>query len=96
MILRRLAALSALGAIAAAFALYAVKHDTRQLDQRVQANERALEKAQSDIAVLKAELGYLTRPERLEPLARARGLEPASARQFWRLDAAPKPERGRP
>ena len=69
-----------------AFALYALKHDTRQLELRVQAQERALEKAESDVTVLKAERAHLARPERLEPLARKLGLAPVNQRQYLRLD----------
>lgn len=71
-----------------AFALYALKHDTRQLELRVQAQERALEKAESDVTVLKAERAHLARPERLEPLARKLGLAPVNQRQYLRLDTA--------
>ena len=43
----------------------------------MQAQERALEKAENDVAVLKAERAHLARPERFEPLARELGLAPA-------------------
>ncbi len=59
-----------LATLASAFALYAIKYDTRRLEVRVQAQERALEKAESDVTVLTAERAHLARPERLEPLAR--------------------------
>lgn len=73
-------------ALASAFALYALKYDTRQLELRVQAQELALEKAEGDVAVLKAERALLARPDRLEPLARGLGLVPVSRRQYLRLD----------
>lgn len=73
-------------ALASAFALYALKYDTRQLEMRVQAQERALEKAEGDVAVLKAERALLARPDRLEPLARSLGLAPVSKRQYLRLE----------
>ena len=38
-----------LATLASAFALYAIKYDTRRLEVRVQAQERALEKAESDV-----------------------------------------------
>ncbi len=72
--------------LAAAGALYAVKHDTRRLEQHVQARERAAEKAEADIAVLKAERAYLARPERIEPLARRQGLEPIREHQYSRVE----------
>jgi cell division protein FtsL len=70
-----------------AFALYALKYDTRRLELRVQAMERALEKAERDVAVLAAERALLSRPERLEPLARKLGLAPIAARQYLRVGA---------
>ena len=76
-----------LATLAAAFALYAVKYDTRRLEVRVQAQERAQEKAESDVTVLTAERAHLARPERLEPLARLIGLAPITSTQYLRLDA---------
>ena len=74
-----------LATLASAFALYAVKYDTRRLEARVQAQERALEKAESDVTVLVAERAHLARPERLEPLARLIGLAPISSTQYVRI-----------
>ena len=76
-----------LATLASAFALYAVKYDTRRLEARVQAQERALEKAESDVTVLVAERAHLARPERLEPLARLIGLAPIAGSQYVRLGA---------
>ena len=72
--------------LASAFGLYALKYDTRRLELRVQEQERALEKAENDVTVLKAERAHLARPERLEPLARQLGLAPVTGRQFLRVD----------
>ena len=69
-------------ALASAFLLYGINYDTRLMDLRLQENERAIEEARGDIAVLKAERAHLARPERIEPLARALGLEPISERQL--------------
>ena len=69
-------------ALASAFLLYGINYDTRQLETRVQGEERAIDEARSDIAVLKAERAHLGRPERIEPLARAQGLRPASEQQL--------------
>jgi cell division protein FtsL len=68
--------------LASAFLLYGINYDTRLMDLRLQEKERAIEEARSDIAVLKAERAHLARPERIEPLARALGLEPISERQL--------------
>ena len=75
-------AASVLFAIAAAVALYAIGYDTRQLATRVHQLEKAADKAEADIAAAKAELTHLSRPERIEPLARAMGLGPPTAQQF--------------
>ena len=72
--------------LGAAFALYAIKYDTRRLEVQVRAQERALEKAEADVAVLRAERAYLGRPDRLEPLARLIGLAPIARSQYQRLD----------
>ncbi len=68
--------------LASAFLLYGINYDTRLMDKRLQEKERALGRARSDIAVLKAERAHLARPERIEPLARALGLQPVSERQL--------------
>lgn len=69
-------------ALASAFLLYGTSYDTRLLEARVQAQERAVEQARRDISVLKAERAHLARPERIEPLARAQGLRPATQSQM--------------
>lgn len=63
-------------AIASAFLLYSLNYDTRRLETHIQAQERTAAKAKSDIAVLKAERSHLSRPERIDPLARQQGLMP--------------------
>jgi cell division protein FtsL len=68
--------------LASAFVLYSSNYDTRQLEARVQEQERVIEEARGDIAVLKAERAHLGRPERIEPLARGLGLGPASEQQL--------------
>lgn len=89
--LRWLTATVALATIVAAFGVTWIKYDTRQLEARLEAQRQKIEKAQSDIAVLKAELGYLTRPERLEPLARKHlGLQPATGQQIVGIDDLPR------
>jgi cell division protein FtsL len=68
--------------LASAVALYAVKYDTRRLEARVEAQERALEKATNDVVVLTAERAHLARPERLARLARGLGLAPLRSEQY--------------
>ena len=72
-------------ALASACLLYGLNYDTRRIEARVQAAERSVERARSDIAVLRAERAHLARPERIEPLARAQGLRPATERQISTL-----------
>jgi len=92
--LRRFNGLMLLAALAAAFSLYAIKYDTRRLELLVEAQERALEKAQSDITILTAERTHLARPERLEPLARLIGMAPIAPTQYERFAGDAPPDGG--
>ena len=74
--------------LVAAFVLYSIKHDTRVLESKVQTKERAIEKAQGDLAVLRAEKAHLLRPEHIESIARALGFAPPSAQQIVRTEAS--------
>jgi cell division protein FtsL len=76
-----------LATLTAAVALYTITYDTRRLEAETQAQERALERAQRDVNVLRAERAHLARPERLEPLARELGLAPIESRQYLHLAA---------
>jgi cell division protein FtsL len=78
-----------LALIVGTFALYAIKDGTRRMEARVQAQERVLERLESDVSVLGAERAHLARPERLEPLARKLGMAPVSGNQYLRVDAQP-------
>lgn len=75
-------------AVASAFLLYSLNYDTRRLESQIQAQERASQKAKSDIAVLKAERSHLSRPERIDPIARSQGLMPPRADQLIAPDVA--------
>jgi len=77
--------------LASAVGLYAIKYSTRQLEGRVQKQERRLEAAENDVTVLMAERAHLARPERLEPLARALGLVPIGSGQYLRIDGSEAP-----
>ncbi|MGE3918979.1 MAG: cell division protein FtsL [Hyphomicrobiaceae bacterium] len=83
---RLLALLAGLFTIAAAAGLYVLKHDTRRAESEVHALERAIEKAESDIAALKAERAWLGRPERIDRLAREQGMGPIAPGQYRRLE----------
>lgn len=74
--------ISVLLMLASAFALYAVNYETRNLEAAVTAREKAIEQAERDIAILKAERAHLARPERIGNAARALGLVPAQRDQF--------------
>lgn len=80
--MQMLTMIAAVLALASAFFLYGVNYETRQLEAEVSAKERMAEEARSDIAVLKAERAHLTRPQRIEPLARAQGLAPPTDEQM--------------
>ena len=83
--------------LGAAFWLYQLKFETRRMQSRVQQLDQLIEKAENDIAVLRAEWSYLTRPERIERLARKHlDLQPAKARQYRRLSDLDSSGRVRP
>jgi cell division protein FtsL len=86
---RLLAIIAGLATIAVATMLHALKHDTRLIEAEVQSIERAIEKAESDIAGLKAERAWLGRPERIDQLAREQGLGPIRPEQYGRVGARP-------
>ncbi len=69
-------------ALTCALFLYGLNYETRRLEASVQSMERAADKARRDIAVLKAERGHLSRPERIDGLARQQGLAPPRPAQF--------------
>lgn len=77
-----LTAIAVFATLASAFALYAVNYETRGLAEDISQREQAIEKAQRDIAILKAERAHLARPERIGKHARGLGLKPASRDQF--------------
>jgi cell division protein FtsL len=69
-------------AVASAFLLYSLNYETRRVEAEVQGKERAADKARSDIAILKAERSHLSRPNRIDTLARAQGLGPPRPEQL--------------
>ncbi|MFY0611053.1 MAG: cell division protein FtsL [Hyphomicrobiaceae bacterium] len=69
-------------ALLSAFALYAISYQTRQISDANQMVDKRIKELNRDIAILRAERSFLTRPERLEPLARKLGLRPVRGDQF--------------
>jgi cell division protein FtsL len=78
--------------VALSFVIYEVKHDTREMEEKVAALRLGIRKERDSIAILRAEWSHLNNPERIERLARKHlGLAPVQARQmmtFAELDAA--------
>lgn len=72
--------------VASAITLYAESTATRRLEADVQAAERERDRLESEITVLRAERAFLTRPERIEPAARALGLVPTRPGQIIPAD----------
>ena len=88
--MRTLTIVAIAGMLCSAFALYSVKYDTRQLQMRVLEQERRIERTVTDIAILRAERAHLSRPERLQKLAREHlGLSVAKPAQFVRGSEIP-------
>lgn len=69
-------------AVASALLLYVLNYDTRRLEVEVQMKERFSDQARSDVAVLRAERGTLTCPDRIDGPARQLGLGPPKPEQF--------------
>lgn len=86
--MRTLSIATAFLAIASAFLLYGLNYDTRLVEARVREEERKADIARSDIAVLKADRAHLSRPDRIEPIARAQGLRPTLPSQLAQSDSA--------
>ncbi|GBF26114.1 cell division protein FtsL [bacterium MnTg02] len=84
-----------------AFFLYSMKFETRTLESRTVELARKIKAERQSIAILKAEWSHLSRPERIERLARTHlGLRPLEVRQISELKylrlperVSPKPER---
>lgn len=68
--------------VSSASVLYGLSYDTRQIEQRVMAAERKAERLRTEISILRAERAFLSRPERIEPAARAIGLRPVERHQI--------------
>jgi cell division protein FtsL len=92
--LRFLNIVAVLLAGAFAFFLYSMKYETQSLEKRKAGLERQKEDLHRSIAVLRAEWSHLTRPERVERLARLHlGMKPLEVHQIAQLETLRLPER---
>ncbi len=80
----RLLSLLAFGFLAGLVILiYDMKFETRRLEGQAAQLERAIEDEKDNVALMRAEWGHVTRPERIETLAReVLKLEPAKSDQL--------------
>ncbi|MGI9387155.1 MAG: cell division protein FtsL [Methyloligellaceae bacterium] len=91
--LRFLNIIAVLLAGACAFFLYSMKFETRMLERETAALTKTIKDERRSIAVLKAEWSHLTRPERVERLARKHlGLQPLQVYQMSDLKDLPTPQ----
>lgn len=72
------------GALAAlVYTIYGLKHESRELGQRIAEVKLSIRAERDAVAVLRAEWSHLNRPKRIERLARKHlGLKPLKAKQF--------------
>lgn len=81
----------ALGAAAlvAAMAVFELKRVVRERERELAALERAIAEERARIRTLRADLAWLTRPERIATQARQLGLEPARIDRIVRTEDLP-------
>ena len=66
--------------------LYQVKHLITKKEMKLAQIQNNIKKAQSNIKILKAELSYLKRPDRIEKIALNKlGLREVSPTEIWNL-----------
>ena len=86
--MKRLAIIGGLVVAVLAVAVYRAKLGAEETETRIATLQAEQKKVSEEISVLKAEEAYLTRPERIGPIARERlGLQPASPDQFTAPEA---------
>jgi cell division protein FtsL len=85
-----------IGVIACSFVMYSLEHQTRKTERQIAGLQQDIRQERENIRLLKAEWSHLTRPARLERLARKHlQLEPMRPEQLVRQAelAAHLPER---
>jgi cell division protein FtsL len=81
--MKHLAILGGLVAIGLAVGVYRAKLGAEETSARIDQLKAEIVEVEQDISVLRAEEAYLSRPERIGPLAREKlGLEPTLPSQF--------------
>ncbi len=86
--MKRIAIIGCLVAAGLAIGVYRAKMGAEESEGRITGLEKDVRSVQEDISVLKAEEAYLSRPERIGPLASDRlGLAPSSPGQFTAEEA---------
>jgi cell division protein FtsL len=72
--------------LASAYVLYTESQETRRVSEHVDRQQQVQRSLEAEIAALKAERAFLSRPTRIEPAARALGMRPATGQDFARLE----------
>ena len=62
--------------------LYKIKYDTRALQREAYSLRKAIKNEQKQLAIVKAELSFLMRPQEVDRLARSLSLKPLEATQI--------------
>ncbi len=86
--MKRLAIIGGLIVAVLAVAVYRAKLGAEETEGRIEALQAESKKVSDEISVLKAEEAYLTRPERIGPIARDKlNLHPATPGQYTAPEA---------
>jgi cell division protein FtsL len=86
--MRKLAIIGAVVVAVLAVAVYRAKLGAEETQGKIDTLSAETDKVSKEISVLKAEEAYLTRPERIGPIARQKlGLEQASPNQYTASEA---------
>lgn len=85
--LQRTTYFAVLATVSLAFVTYTLKLETSRIQARVTAIEAQIKRTKADIVALQAEWSLLSRPARIEHLAKTKlGLGPAGPEQYLAID----------